>query len=92
MIVVERTADQVIFRVPATWEDGVIQRIKEFIAVQQAGVAPPPGDSDDGIDEDGFVTDPVVLEVSKNAKAAGWNKLKDRFRGVEGFEHLFEER
>lgn len=96
MVIVERTEDSIIFKVPATLDDEAVKNIEKYISEMEA----PAGKSadydpelpfGDGMDKDGFVTDPVVLEIAQKVNHAGMMKVKERFKDNPEFMALFND-
>lgn len=96
MVTVERTAESIIFKVPATLDDETVKNIEKYIAELEAPADrvkdyDPELPFGEGFDKEGFVTDPVVLKLAKEADRSNWLKARERFRGVEEFAYMFEE-
>lgn len=85
MVTVERTAEAIIFKVPATLDDEAVKNIEKYISELEAPASQtkdydPELPFGEGFDKDGFVTDPVVLEISQQVNHAGLTRLKERFK------------
>lgn len=96
MVTVERTAEAIIFKVPATLDDEAIKNIEKYISeleipAEKATDYDPELPFGEGFDKEGFVTDPVVLKLAKEADRNNWLKARERYRGMEEFAYMFEE-
>lgn len=85
MVTVERTAESIIFKVPATLDDEAVKYIEKYISELEAPADrvkdyDPELPFGEGFDKEGFVTDPVVLEISQKVNHAGLMRLKERFK------------
>jgi hypothetical protein len=94
MVTVERTAEAIIFKVPATLDDEAVRNIEKYISeiespVKGAADIDPKLPFGEGFDEEGFVTDPVILDISQKVNHSGLLSLKDRFKDAPEFAGLF---
>lgn len=85
MVIVERTEDSIIFKVPGTLDEAVVKNIEEYISsleipTDQTKDYDPELPFGKGFDKEGFVTDPVVLEISQEVNRAGLRRVKERFK------------
>jgi hypothetical protein len=92
MLTIERTEEYILLKIPVTTTEEQLRAIQDaYNNVQPDYASLLKAEQEAGLmDEDGFITDPEVLEISREAREGGWNQTKEVFKDHPRYEELLE--